>query len=365
MRFSFILLLSAMVPSLAFAMECRSDADCGEHFYCMIRDAAVPCSVDPDGNEDCPEPEGRGVGECVPGPISCEDDGDCPGISTCIEEVSVSTMDCADDGEPCEPVEVEEVIRTCGFEAAECEESADCAEGFRCQQFDQPCPRIAIACPDGADCEPPEPQECPEDTVGRCVIDEIPCDSDDACLAGWRCQSIETTTCDDGGSRPISAGSSMASSGGRPGAPQSSEPAEGDEPGAEDEPGADDVPEPQEPEREPGEPVDNDADVDLPEGDGCVTETRQLCAPEGYEHYLGGANAFASGDGESVIGGDGDQRDLPASQEAGADSASSSPNSSSSDSGCDISASNTTSGRSFLGTLFILLAVRRLRQRLN
>ena len=51
-RLSALFIAVLVIPSAVLGMECQTDEDCAEHYYCERLDVAVPCSIDSDGNEE-------------------------------------------------------------------------------------------------------------------------------------------------------------------------------------------------------------------------------------------------------------------------------------------------------------------------
>ena len=234
MKSLFVLCACLIAPMAAWSMACQTDDDCAANFYCQRVESTVPCSIDADGNEDCPETEVSGDGECVPGVISCMDDEDCPGISTCHEEISRETTDCApaEGDEACMPDENVQVSRFCRFEPSPCGDGEACDVGLSCQEFEQPCIQVSVACPEGEDCPQPEPVDCDDDVVQLCVPEVQPCQADMDCAEGWSCESIVETTCSGSGAIPADGAASMGASGGGEGSdtPTPSEPTPAPEP---------------------------------------------------------------------------------------------------------------------------------------
>ncbi|MGC6417663.1 MAG: MYXO-CTERM sorting domain-containing protein [Bradymonadia bacterium] len=373
MKSLFVLCACLMAPIAAWSMACQSDDDCAANFYCQRAESTVPCRIDADGNEDCPETQVSGDGECVPGVISCMDDEDCPGISTCHEEISRETTDCApaEGNEGCAPEENVQVSRFCRFEPSPCGDAGACDDGLVCRAFEQPCVQVSIACPEGEDCPEPEPVECDEAPVELCVVQEQACERNEDCAAGWSCESITRTTCSSGGTVPADGAGSMGSSGSSDGmdAPPQPEPApspdepedagdEDDEPSQDSDPHNDGMGDGAPP-REgglpgPDEPIDND----------CETIVVQLCMPAGHQHYLG--SEFGS-EVDAVDGSaeGGRSLDNGNAQPTGAEDsgASAGPSGGSSDSGCSAAASHSSPTMPLFAVLGLLIGLRRRRQR--
>ena len=368
-----IILLSLFLPSLVLATDCETDADCGEHEFCQRFDVAVgaPCSIDEDGNEDCPEPSNASsTGECVPGPISCETDEDCPGISSCVERAGgIQQMDCPDDDdseEPCdgEPVE-EPATRSCEYVPVDCQTDDDCGEGLACEDVTPPCaPNLVAtpACPEGEDCPEPEPapqnDTCDDqEQVFQCMPQQIECETDAECPSEWSCETIVVgVSCSgssSGGSTPgepveptesMMGESSQGSDGGAP-------PAEDRE---DDDESSEDSPEPPQTEEVTTE--------------DCVEESMMICVPEGYEHYQGSPlGASASGPSGS---GDVSSQSGPSDTEESSDNGSSAdggeaPSDSSDESGCDCSVADNTGLGSLWAFVLLLGCLPRRKKHLN
>lgn len=365
--FKYLLIAGLLVPNVLLATECENDSDCGEHEVCSRADVAVsaPCYVDEDGNEICPEPSHSISGECVPGPISCETDEDCPGISSCVERPGGTTVnDCPEDqgDEPCDPGPFElPPTRSCEYVAADCETDADCGEGLGCADVTPPCASIGITRPECADGEPcPEPEEVPEaddcedqTPVFQCMPQQIACETDEQCPSDWSCESmvVGVACSGSGGSsstpgepvEPID-GEAGSSSGGGAGAP------------------------PQSNEDEDEAPSDNqEAQQESSSSEDCVEEVVMYCMPEGYEHYQSGPGFAepvpASGGGSATAstggGAEGGESE-PSDTDERDDNATSSDNESS-DSGCSV---GTSSGLGVVWAFILCTGLVR-RRRLN
>ena len=141
--------------------ECDTDDECPLGFSCEM--VSVPCATNP----TCPPCDCAG---CDPDDEGCEDlPCECP--------------DCPEP-EPCDPEE----MGFCVYDMVDCEDDADCGEGFECLEVEEcwgsgggcACPPCACeTCVDGEECEPCEcePCECddePEEWIeeeGYCVPD--------------------------------------------------------------------------------------------------------------------------------------------------------------------------------------------------
>ena len=370
--FKYLLIAGLLVPNVLLATECENDSDCGVHEVCSRADVAVgaPCYVDEDGNEICPEPSHSISGECVPGPISCETDEDCPGISSCVERPGGTTVNDGpeDEGsEPCDPGPCEEpATRTCEYVPAACQTDADCAEGLACTDVTPPCVsdrRSVPDCAEGDDC--PEPEEVPEaedcttqEPVFQCMPQQINCETDDQCPSDWTCESIVVgAACSGSGGSGSSPGEPV-----EPTDSDASEPSDG-ESGSSSGGGAP----PQSGEDGDEVPSDNEEEQQEPwTNDPCVEEVVMFCMPEGYEHYQGGPGRAESipvsggGDAASTGGGAEGGGSEPSDTDERDDNATSSDNESS-DSGCSV---GTSSGLGVVWAFILCTGLVR-RRRLN
>lgn len=363
----YLILFCLSVPFVVFATECEIDADCGENERCNRMDFAtdVPCRIDSDGNQDCPEPTPPPPGECIPGPITCDSDSDCPGISTCVEQpVTQNWQDCpavpeGEDDSECRPEVIEEEsISVCQFVPEPCTGEDVCGDGLVCTEIPSTCIDLttSVVCPEGEECPEPEPVEsaCDDQEIeSACFPQQIACAVDSECPSDWTCETIPVGGC--GGSTPpsaMSAGSAGASSSNdSDGVP---EPASGDDEAEEGEASENDGAPRQENEQENGEAQEIE---DCP-------ETVSRCMPAGYEHYFfGGASSSYGGD--VALGDDDDTANTAqtGAPEGGSsdeeDEADTTPTADS-DSGCDCSTGK-DSGLNSLWALVLLGAVFRRR----
>ena len=223
-------------PFNAYAMECSSDADCGEGEYCeqIPVPSAAPCFIDEDGEEVCEEElidEEEVLGFCEERPIECMEDSDCPSHLSCgwaAEPASGSSSsgssgfapappemegeampDQEDEGVSAEDLppetdepnpEPEDESMMCVFVPVECESDNDCAMNFHCETstISVGCAAPEVICEEGEDCVEVEPVDCDEEeyTESLCVPNEIECDNDEACPSDWRCRELVEFSCD-------------------------------------------------------------------------------------------------------------------------------------------------------------------------
>lgn len=79
---------------------------------------------------------------------------------------------------------------TSAFATTECTSDADCADGFTCEEHQEPCP--AVDCIDGQDCS----NNCEPSTVSECTPEPpASCDSAADCAADEVCVTYESETC--------------------------------------------------------------------------------------------------------------------------------------------------------------------------
>lgn len=160
-------------------------------------DPGVPCSVDPDGNTDCPDYEGMPVEEpscvsesesyCVPPYFApCQADADCGAGFSCVAQeicdVACSGSVGAPDGpvtcvvdedgnERCSEPTPADCVETCApsdhqyckLNEVTCETDADCGAGLSCEDVSAyigatPTPDVPPCDPDEGDCAEIEPQ---------------------------------------------------------------------------------------------------------------------------------------------------------------------------------------------------------------
>jgi hypothetical protein len=172
---------------------------CSGGGYTGVDGGPVTCTVDPEGNESCTEPEPDGPIEepmcstesesyCVPEYFApCQVDADCGGGFSCVDEPAQCDVLCTDiapapcaEGEEC-PEPTSNCTETCDdapgekyceLQKVECVSDMDCAGDLKCQQietYDVPpsvCQAGGSTDPDGGDsddedermgCEEPEP----------------------------------------------------------------------------------------------------------------------------------------------------------------------------------------------------------------
>jgi hypothetical protein len=375
-----LLLLMLCLPGMAFAVECESDSDCGENERCQRMDIAIgaPCSIDSDGNEDCPEPAEPEPGECVPGPIPCESDAECPGISSCAEDPLglMDVQDCApaEDGEEvdCEPVTTQsEPTSFCQFVPESCTETSDCAEGLTCTPTDAGCvdSEPAVDCAEGQDCPEPETEQegCGAiDDAAYCVPEIIECEADSECPTDWSCETLVTsrgcgsssTPIDGETTEPSMSGGSSGSSGSSNGSegvpqPEREDDDEGDAEDSEQSEGGGAPPQMQE--RDPQE-------SDVVEEEECEEVTVSWCMPAGYEHYFDGAGSASTETSVPLENSNPDNDDARATGEGaepGTQASGDVAPTDESDSGCDCSTATHTGLNSVWALLLLCVGFRR------
>jgi len=220
------------------ADRCETDDECAQYFTCRKEGFGMGegCAAPADPDAEMPECTSRSVeyeskyGDCVPGPIDCETDSDCPAPLTCVEFASNGVCWESSDGESgCSEGTVE---RHCEYDPPSCERDADCEEGSECVEAGEsincddtemggrvdraePPPADAgapaedlpttPACPEGDDeCENTEEDadggapdvepdimpampECETVVVKICFPERVDCTDDDQCAAGETC----------------------------------------------------------------------------------------------------------------------------------------------------------------------------------
>ena len=316
MRISqFTIVCMLISPIYVGAQTCESDSDCAENYHCDQPISATICLVDEENNETCetPTPE---PGECVPGPIACESDDECPGISECVFGPDTTPAPpCSSEDEECpERLQTEPEQAYCEYVPAECDENTPCAPGLECNFFDTPCaepaPAPAQDCAEDEECPVPEPADpsCETSTMGACYPALTECETNDDCVDGWSCTETVEYECSTSGSGASGGASSDASepmevdatdeasssdedqmdssgaggasgsdaSGNSSGSADSMAPEDGDSAASED--------------ADADEPMTEDGEVEGVEDESsdCVPQIRQICQPAGYEHYSNG-----------------------------------------------------------------------------
>lgn len=219
-----VLLLSSFAHAVLApdaSATCGDGAACGYGFECVVVGTSScaptpPCA--PDSN--CPEPEPCTATEvygCAP--AHCAQDTDCANGMVCHawEQPCVST-DCAcPPGEKCDcgaPVSCEpSTAQLCTPRyLLPCQTAADCGAGFTCEEA-QSCTcagsggKTPAGSGSGAAPQPPSDGEadpaptppdcaCEPSGVKECVPQEVTCESDAACPAGWTCEAGDVASCD-------------------------------------------------------------------------------------------------------------------------------------------------------------------------
>jgi hypothetical protein len=217
-----VLLLSSLAHAFLApdsSASCGSDSACGYGFECVVVGTSgcpptPPCASD----AACPEPEpctATDVYGCAP--AHCQQDADCASGMVCHGwEQPCATTDCAcPPGQECDcgaPVSCEpETVSLCTPRyLLPCQTAADCGTGFTCQEAETctcsgsggkaPAGSGSGAAPlppsDGEADPAPTPPDCTCEPSGvkQCVPQEIGCDSDAACPAGWTCEAGDIAT---------------------------------------------------------------------------------------------------------------------------------------------------------------------------
>jgi len=276
------LTLPALSAAHAAAQECAQDADCASGDRCEFVVSRGACGVDDQGTVTCEEPDETPLGFCYTPPTPCMSDAECGPFTECLlgligGDVTVS-VDCAEGDEGCGALEAPAPEAPpaegyCAPRQTSCAANSDCPSDFHCEIFtyEVGCARPAAPCAEGEDCpEQPPVDDCADlepVTEGICLPNEIDCAGGAACPADWRCVEIESVSCSGG-----------AIEGGAPrdSAPQPSEGGAGSAEG-----GAPEAPLPTE---------------------ECVSATRSLCVPEGWEQGVGFANAPGGVESQGALG---------------------------------------------------------------
>lgn len=240
MKKLFLLVLLCSFPASAWALECQTDADCSDGYYCEMLPCTCAMPACEDGAE-CPEAECEPCpGECVAEATStdtgwttgeCTADADCPQGFACVETTygycGGAIPDCepctcaCEEGQPCncedecppcetsEPPECSEgTIMVCEYQPQTCAADSDCAEGFECvaqeacTSYDSCVSCACPVCPEGETCEPCDCPEVPDECVGvpsepvcetlgsYCVPKQVECTQDSDCPDDWSCTAM-------------------------------------------------------------------------------------------------------------------------------------------------------------------------------
>lgn len=221
-----VLLLSSFAHAIAApdTVGCGTGAACAQGFECT-QVGASGCAATPPcaPGSSCPEPE-----PCTPSveygctPAHCASDAECASGMVCHEWTEpCAASDCAcapgekcDCGEPttCDP----KTVSMCTPKyLLPCEAAADCGPGFTCEEAescacsgsggsDTPSspgsgaaplpPSDGGAGPSGDAAPIPPDCSCEPSGVKQCVVQEMGCDSDAACPAGWTCEAGDIAT---------------------------------------------------------------------------------------------------------------------------------------------------------------------------
>lgn len=207
------------VPGAALAADdCQVDADCPEHFVCMM--STVPCPgvvCDPASSEECEVPicdDESEVRTCVPAPpASCESASDCEAGLVCVTYLYETCdagpacnppsapgeePDCAPRNEPAQ-CETESVGYCLPPYLAPCDAAADCGPGFECKAQEMcSCSGSGPTIPGGGDAgQPPEP-ECSCEPTGQmyCELIKQACERDSDCAGDMACRSVPAPPAD-------------------------------------------------------------------------------------------------------------------------------------------------------------------------
>lgn len=217
------LLFTLVAPARALANDCVSSSDCEKGFECQeVGDSGCAQPACPP-DSDCVEPAPCEVTidkECVP--AHCTSDAECGVGMVCHEWISrgCAASDCACSSDQpdcaCDPApaceETSESYCTPKY-VLPCTVAADCGGNFTCEEQQScgctgssgsgsgaaPTPDDAAKPlpPEGDPLPQPEPNpdcSCEPSGQSACVPQEIVCDSDAACPAGWRCEQQGATT---------------------------------------------------------------------------------------------------------------------------------------------------------------------------
>jgi len=126
--------------------------------------------------------------DCVPAPLTCTSDADCPSPLYCVEHQTEEPCTVAfGDTTSCEPIV--ETSMLCTYVIADCTTDADCAEGYECATTPggETCTGSSAPCPVGEEC--PEPVEVceTEPDWNMCFPAHVPCATDADCADDWVC----------------------------------------------------------------------------------------------------------------------------------------------------------------------------------
>ena len=413
-----LMIFSATPASAMVDMEtCQSDADCQDGWTCQME-----CQDKESGDSEDAQCQGYCTpGGDDSSNNDCESDADCPSGFECTEHSMtpptttgiepIEAEPACPEGEKCDEGEEEagddptdemppeqsqpqeeEIWKTCTPKS--CETDADCDGNLVCVLTTYECPGAvvvapAIDCAEGEDCgappeeEPKEPaDDCEPETVGQCAPKWLaPCQEAADCGAGFEC--VEEEIC-----WGTSSGGSM---GGMPCDPDDEDCGEGFAPPPQEEKEGDDE-DPNEGCEPTGElycelqmidcsseacpeglvcvdvaeeaitedcAMSSDGEMDCPEPEEELPA--QVCVPEGFEDWIGGASSSGVAlDGSTTNA----EENAPGTSDddGGAESGASGATSSgggSSDSGCSGSGSGVPAGTLVLSLLVLALIGRR------
>lgn len=192
----------SFVPAAAFAVipllaspahaedECATDADCPVGFACEeIAWGACPGAPPCEEGEDCPPPPPCEEGSelvCVPAPIACASDSDCPSDLECVTFTYEECWGSSEPGEPTDPVPMpipDDRDADAGSDAGS-DDSPDGGEsddGFEGDDFE-----------DEFECETVTEAYCAPAYVGGC-------ETDSDCGEGFDCVALEVCSCSGSG----------------------------------------------------------------------------------------------------------------------------------------------------------------------
>ena len=199
-------------PVVAYATDCKTDADCATGERCAMAD----CPSCPAG-ADCPACDAKGSCTSNGGtPVAqCAADADCPVGFKCSEvEVPCATpmpctCACASGGD-CGPCQCDtpdvsctpSTMHYCEYSPKQCASDADCDPGFTCEA-DEVCSGqgcACSACTPEAVCQPCDCPDVPDEptcTVSGhyCGPKQVECKTDADCLKGWQCVASPAPLC--------------------------------------------------------------------------------------------------------------------------------------------------------------------------
>ncbi len=187
---SFLLPITA---TTAFAQEACGESTCDKGYTCEEGLAPCPLVLCVEG-EECPQCESETIEYCVP--MECESDDECADYMTC---ATFETQECPETYPECTEDDSEEECSAmwADWEAQcvdaeihqctprfhqECEEAADCGEGFECMPN-----QVVVDCRGNAENDEPVECEYEDGDTGYCSAIEQACEEDSDCLENWTC----------------------------------------------------------------------------------------------------------------------------------------------------------------------------------